>query len=429
MTLKNKLNRFKKHIINIEETSKETNADNFSEIKPQDTIDIPYREEWSAFQAKPFYFDNQYSIVREVSYPLDYLHGSHRFNELFEVVNLWEEKDVEHPLSFSKEEPSKMVFFDTETTGLGGGVGNTIFLIGYAQVFSDHVVVKQHFLPSPSHEVALYQGFLTDIGDYQAMKLTTYNGKAFDWPQIKTRHTLLRDTVPKLPAFGHFDLLHAARRLWKNNLPSVRLSIVEKEILNIKRDHDVPGYLAPMLYFDFLKDHDPKGLEGVFIHNEIDVLSLITLYIHIAKKLLNTPTIHTSIEEKYEIARWYEVVGQINIAISLYETLAYRQDQVATSAAKALGGLYKKQKQYEKATEIWTRLIENKSAVDAEVATELSKIYEHQYKDYKKALYYASIGYDAWKEKMRIIRTTAQQEKAAFLKRIQRLQEKLNSQK
>ena len=427
MTLKNKLNRFKKHIVNLEENSKVTNVDSLPKSKPFDAIEIPYMEEWSALQATPFFFDNQYSIVREVYYPLDYLHGSHCFNELYNVVELWEEKAVEHPLSFSKEEPSKMVFFDTETTGLGGGVGNTIFLIGYAQVFSDHVVVKQHFLPSPSNEVALYQGFLSDIGDYQAMKLTTYNGKAFDWPQIKTRHTLLRDTVPKLPAFGHFDLLHAARRLWKNNLPSVRLSIVEKEILNIKRDHDVPGYLAPMLYFDFLKDHNPKGLMGVFTHNEIDVLSLITLYIHIAKKLLNTPTLHTSEEEKYEIARWYEAVGQINTAISLYENVAYSQNQVATNAAKALGGLYKKQKQYEKAAQIWTRLIENKSMVDVEITTELSKLYEHQRKDYEKALYYATMSYNAWKDKKRIIRTKAQQEKTAFLKRIERLQEKIKT--
>ncbi|MEC1739360.1 ribonuclease H-like domain-containing protein [Schinkia azotoformans] len=427
MTLKNKLNRFKKHMVNIEEDHKAANIDSLSEMKIVETIDIPHREKWTEFQAKPFYFDNQYSIIREVSYPLDYLHGFHRFNELYDVVDLWGKKAVEHPLSFSKEEPSRMVFFDTETTGLGGGVGNTIFLIGYAQVFSDYVVVKQHFLPSPSNEVALYQGFLTDIGDYQSMKLTTYNGKAFDWPQIKTRHTLLRDTVPKLPAFGHFDLLHAARRLWKNNLPSVRLSIVEKEILNIKRDHDVPGYLAPMLYFDFLKDHNPKGLEGVFIHNEIDVLSLITLYIHIAKKLLIIPTIYTSMEEKYEIARWYEAVGQINLAISLYENLAYSPNQVAYNAAKALGRLYKKQKRYEKASQIWTRLIESNSAVDVEIATELSKLYEHQHKDYEKALYYATMSYNAWKNKKRIIRTTARQEKTAFLKRIERLQEKINS--
>lgn len=441
MTLKNKLNRLKKHIVSTEENlNGQEKNNNISENSTQSCFtddeeqeiqdkDIPFLEEWSSFQATPFYFDKQYSIIREVAYPLDYLHGSHRFQELYEIIDLWEEKEVEHPLSFSKEEPFRMVFFDTETTGLGGGVGNTIFLIGYAQVFPDKVVVKQHFLPNPSSEVALYQGFLTDIGDYHSMKLTTYNGKAFDWPQIKTRHTLIRDAVPKLPSFGHYDLLHAARRLWKNRLPSVRLSIVEKEILNIGREHDVPGYLAPMLYFDFLKDHNPKGLEGVFVHNEIDVLSLITLYIHISKKLLNVPSVIATAEEKYEIARWFEAVGQLDMAVNLYEELAFSHNQVVAKASKALAGLYKKQKQYDKAMQIWARLIDSKPTVDVEVAVELSKIHEHKLKDYEKALYYATLGYHAWKGKTKIIKTAAQEEKAAFIKRIERLQGKANAYK
>lgn len=449
MTLKNKLTRFKKHLISTDDneiqdgknqitSAVEENEQNakpahqdkseltYGQKQENEQIDIPYMEEWSAIQTSPFYFDNQYSMIREVSYPLDYLHGLHRFSELYDVMKLWEDRSIEHPLAFSKEEPSKMIFFDTETTGLGGGVGNTIFLIGYAQVLADHVVVKQHFLPSPSSEVALYQGFLMDIGDYQAMKLTTYNGKAFDWPQIKTRHTLIRDAVPKLPAFGHFDLLHAARRLWKNNLPSVRLSIVEKEILNIGRTGDVPGYLAPMLYFDFLKDYNPKGLEGVFTHNEIDVLSLITLYIHISKKLLNSPSLNTSVQEKFEIARWFEAVGQIHIAAGLYEGLAFSRNQMTSQAGKALAGIYKKEKQYEKAEQLWLKLLESKPVIDVEIAIELSKLYEHQWKDYEKAFYYATLSYNQWKGKTRIIRTAASKEKAAFLKRIERLQGRIN---
>jgi len=257
------------------------------------------------------------------------------------------------------------------------------------------------------------------------MKLTTYNGKAFDWPQIKTRHTLIREAVPKLPAFGHFDLLHAARRLWKNDLPSVRLSIVEKEILKIGRTGDVPGFLAPMLYFDFLKDHNPKGLEGVFIHNEIDVISLITLYIHISKKLLNSPTLTISVQEKFEIARWFEAVGQIQVASGLYEDLAYSHNQMTSHAGKALAGIYKKEKQYEKAEQLWLKLLDSKSVIDVEIAIELSKLYEHHSKDYEKALYYATLSYDQWKGKTRITRTAAGKEKAEFLKRIERLQGRL----
>ncbi|MCK9907287.1 ribonuclease H-like domain-containing protein, partial [Frankia sp. Cpl3] len=78
----------------------------------------------------------------------------------------------------------------------------------------------------------------------QSKDLVTYNGKAFDWPQVKTRHTLLRDSVPELPIFGHFDLLHGARRLWKDELESCRLANIEREKLGSFRQDDVPGYMA-----------------------------------------------------------------------------------------------------------------------------------------------------------------------------------------
>ncbi len=84
---------------------------------------------------------------------------------------------------------------------------------------------------------------------------------------------MLRDRLPKLPDFGHFDLLHGARRLWKHKLERVSLSAVENEELAFKRDEDTPGYLAPMLYFQFLKAEDPALLKGVLSHNEQDVLS------------------------------------------------------------------------------------------------------------------------------------------------------------
>ncbi len=109
--------------------------------------------------------------------------------------------------------------------------------------------------------------------------LVTYNGKSFDWPQVKTRHTLVRDHVPKLPAFGHFDLYHAARRLWKHKLDRLKLSVVEKEVLGVERVDDIPGFLAPMIYFDFIESKQPDGMIGILKHNEIDIL--ITCYAYI----------------------------------------------------------------------------------------------------------------------------------------------------
>lgn len=107
----------------------------------------------------------------------------------------------------------------------------------------------------------MYQSFLSEV---DITSLVTYNGKAFDWPQVKTRHTLIRDRLPKLPEFGHFDLLHGARRLWKHKMERVSLGSVEKEELGVSRKEDTPGYLAPMLYFHFIKAQEPDLLKGVF---------------------------------------------------------------------------------------------------------------------------------------------------------------------
>lgn len=207
---------------------------------------------------KPFFFEDEYCLIRETVYPLSHRHGRYSFSELDDVMALWNKGGLTHTLSAEGYEKSQLFFFDTETTGLGGGAGNMIFLLGHARVYEDRVAVKQHLLPKPGNETALYKSFLSEV---DITSLVTYNGKAFDWPQVKTRHTLLRDRLPKLPDFGHFDLLHGARRLWKHKLERVSLSAVENEELAFKRDEDTPGYLAPMLYFQFLKAEDPALLK------------------------------------------------------------------------------------------------------------------------------------------------------------------------
>ena len=258
MSLKGKLNRLKTHMA-IEE------GQSVSPLKIE-TTDIPFLEEWEKIDAKPRYYEDGYSIVREVEYPLDYKHGNYQFADLLAIDEQWKASGIEHPLSSAKKGVKEMVFFDTETTGLSGGAGTYIFLLGYAKVVEDKVVVKQHFLPNPGAEVPLYYHFLTDIGDSLDL-LSSFNGKAFDWPQVKTRHTFVRNEVPKLPQFAHFDLLHASRRLWKDVLPSCKLSIIEKVVLGFERENDTPGYLAPMLYFDFLSEQDPVFVEGIMKHN------------------------------------------------------------------------------------------------------------------------------------------------------------------
>ena len=98
----------------------------------------------------------------------------------------------------------------------------------------------------------------------------------------------------------------------------VKLSIVESEILGIERTNDIPGYLAPMIYFDYVERKDPDILFGILKHNELDVLSLICLYIHLSRQVLQIDGYN---EESLKIAHWLEYLGEKGKAVKTYETV------------------------------------------------------------------------------------------------------------
>lgn len=384
----------------------------------QEETAIPFLEEWRAWGAEPVYFDGDYCFVREVVYSLDTFHGNYRLGEFHDVHHLWQTTALSHPLSSKGHKASDLFFFDTETTGLGSGTGNTIFLLGHARVYDDRVVVRQHILPHPGAEIALYQSFLSEV-DYTT--LVTYNGKAFDWPVVQTRHTLIREALPKLPSFGHFDLYHASRRIWKQRLSSVRLACVEKEILGVERKEDIPGFLAPMMYFEFLSTKHPETIGGVLKHNEMDIVSLIVLYIHLSKQILQAEKIAHA-PDKFEMARWFDTLGEVTEAKKVYEQVAESNRHEAMQAKWNLSLLYKKEKDYSKATAIWEELFSiGQGRWKIQAAIELAKLYEHRFRDPKRAYHYAEEAYRLQKILGRLSGQSAEEMK----KRLDRLMRKI----
>ena len=384
--------------------------------------DIPYADRWEKLQASPYIWEDEHVMIREARYPIGQKHGAYAFSELHDVIASWEASGKAHPLSAAGRRPEDLLFFDTETTGLSGGAGNTVFLLGYSRIEGEEVVVRQHFLPAPHAEVTLYQSFLEQAE--KSSHLVTFNGKSFDWPQVRTRHTLIRDQVPALPAFGHLDLLHGARRLWKAELESCRLGIIEQEKLDVFREDDLPGFLAPVRYFDFLHSQDPDVIEGVLRHNETDVLSLITLYIHMTRLLLHHEREAVSHEERFEIARWYEALGDQAAAMDGYRLVAGSNHSWSNRAKLAIGHLYKKQKNYQQALEVWESCMKSSSYVPEEVYIEAAKVCEHQFRDWDKALHYTRQAYEQWKKRGSLLRNRSKADALAYQKRIERLEAK-----
>jgi len=177
--------------------------------------------------------------------------------------------DDAHDLSFADA-----LFLDTETTGLSGGTGTYVFLIGAARFINGEFVLRQFFLQDLHQERALLQAL--DQFAQGCTGIVSFNGKCFDVPLIANRHIMQRSRL-RLPTHWHLDLLWPSRRIWSRRLPSCALSALEREVLAVERQGDVPGALIPELYFRYLRTKDATPLLPVFDHNRRDGLALAAL--------------------------------------------------------------------------------------------------------------------------------------------------------
>src|SRR5262249_24346615 len=73
------------------------------------------------------------------------------------------------------------------------------------------------------------------------------NGSTFDLPLLETRFIMARGRWPA--AMPHIDLLRPARRVWAACFADCRLATLEREVIGLVRDDDIPGGFIPALYF------------------------------------------------------------------------------------------------------------------------------------------------------------------------------------
>ena len=124
------------------------------------------------------------------------------------------------------------MLLDTETTGLAGGTGTLVFLVGLGCFADGQFRVEQFFLRDPGEERAMLHRARRGARRFDAV--VTFNGKCFDWPLIETRHAYHR--VPLRPSAPlHLDLLFPARRLFRRRVGSCALGQLEAEALGIGR--------------------------------------------------------------------------------------------------------------------------------------------------------------------------------------------------
>lgn len=315
-------------------------------------------------------------------YPLQRRHGAHRIQELLEHT-------AGAAACFCQDDRMKEVtfrdflFLDTETTGLNGA-GTLAFMVGVGFFDDDAFVVRQYFLRDPGDEPAMLL-LLQELLQRHA-GLITFNGRSFDVPLLDGRFLINR--LPcDLPQRPHIDLLPPARRLWRYRFSSCSLGSLEKNLLGLQRtEEDVPGWLIPGLYHQFLQTGDGREMARVFYHNRLDILSMVTLAGRVTR-LFERPQDGDHPLELLGLGRWKDDLGLTleaeqalrMAAVPELETDYYQE------ALLRLAMLLKRSDRREEALVVWQQAAAT-SFADVTAHVELAKHYEWQEGDLPRAL-------------------------------------------
>lgn len=257
-------------------------------------------------------------------------------------------------------------------------------MVGAARFLNGVLELEQFFLQNPAEEQALLMALNNFCGEMKA--IVSYNGKAFDLPILNTRFVLNGMSNP-FEGLPHFDLLPITRRVWKARLEQCNLGNIEHHILGLDRDMDeVPGYLVPEIYMDYLHSGDATPLEGIFRHNENDVVSLAALFSTL-NDLLEDPLNQSEsfASDQVSIGRLMGSLGDEEMAIKLYQNGKDLggDESAEITALLRLAEINKRRGRWQEALPLW----EEAGSLNSIAAfIELAKYYEHRQKAYEIAL-------------------------------------------
>ena len=321
-------------------------------------------------------------FVVERHYALHEAHGPVRLAQLLEVTGA--------ALGIAGKDdrlgamaPRHALFIDTETTGLAGGAGTLAFLVGVGYFEEERFVVRQYFLRQPHEEAAMLNALQHHLSGAQG--LVSFNGKSFDLPLLASRAILnrMRFDFTRVP---HFDVLHASRRMWKERVAECSLGNLETHLLGKTRSEDVPSFLIPQIYFDFVRTGKTAQLAEIFAHNREDLVTTAALTAYLGQLVQAPFKWRLTREELHKIGQLYRAAGELEAGIKLFEDLL---SSAATSQRRedllALGFCYKSRRRYEDASRVWERAIAQ-CAFHPLPFLELAKHLEHRAKDHARAL-------------------------------------------
>jgi uncharacterized protein len=377
------------------------------------------------------------SVVVERSYPASHPHGHQAVEHYLAAAG---SARVSLPWflrpsvqSLPAEGPGaqpRLLFFDLETTGLSGGAGTYAFLVGFGFFDDNGFRTRQYFLRGYGEERALLDAVEREVSERQAAGgsvLVTYNGRSFDVPLIETRYQFNRMRSP-FGGMPHVDMLFPARRLWKRRVPkapasagatsfgarartygatapdespgSCSLAAIERDILHLRRHDDVPGWEIPSRYFGYARTGDARGLEAVFEHNRLDLLSLAAVSGVILEMARGGAEVVRERHDCLALGRLLEYLDRLDDAERCFAaaaaadgTLEREVDRAVRADALHWLALHRRRAhRFHEAAEAWRALSEI-AGIDADLRREaleaLAIHHEHRVKDLEAARAFA----------------------------------------
>ena len=277
----------------------------------------------------------------------------------------------------------KLLFIDTETTGLGGGAGTVAFEIGLGWIEHRGMVIRQYVMRDYNEEAAMLEEIAGLFRRFDT--IVSFNGKGFDLPLLESRMTMNRIRLP-VTTWPQFDLLHAARRVYKLRLGRCNLARLEAAVFGQARKDDLPGALVPQRYFDYLKTKEFALLEDVLAHNKQDIQSLAELTGHLCA-VFQEPSQLTHPEDIFGVGKTLLRTGNREKGRNCLRIISC--SSLSAQARMHLSLSYKKEKDWAEACTAWDEMI---ARGDGGVwpYIEAAKYHEHVTRANEKALNYAS---------------------------------------
>ncbi|PKK84077.1 MAG: hypothetical protein CVT49_05495 [candidate division Zixibacteria bacterium HGW-Zixibacteria-1] len=399
--LQNKLGRFSRHIVNSPENSGEKVSGS------------RYQKLAECLDGDLMRHSNGTFIKIINRFDEDYFHGKHMMPDRNRLP-IFRKKYFENADESITLDPEKFLFFDTETTGLGGS-GTVAFLIGFGSLKDNGFEVRQYFLPDFPDEEAMLEAVRAEIRPDTV--LVSYNGRAFDIPIISDRMIIQR-VERNLEYADHIDLLHTVRRLHRRRIKKCNLGNVEQQILDFYRQDDIPGYLVPSMYFNWLASDDTYQMDLIAEHNLNDIVSLYFIMCHIAaiheapSEKISDPDDVLSLARIMERRREH---GDVCRFLEEFDELSHSYDRFDILFLQSLS--YKRNGDYEKAVVLWEEIAARAVEESFWSGIELAKFYEHKAGDFQRALEYTL--------KAKSVRPPRDSALTDIQKRIRRLNQKI----